>query len=386
MVINCTSSNIINMIIKIVFLLGAFVMLITLLSSYKYYRKKLLDINKFYNKVLFKLFCTILILSVPVILYKVVKPSFLFVCENEKETSNNAEKIRGEIALLKQSLSPSDYEMLKNEINEIIDEEIKKELQKELDDIEKYVTLNKTIESLKTDYKIKEYYSTYKEIEELSDNDMKNKLYTNIISLGKDKPLDVNSGYTLQSTNGISYYLGIPLHPLENMSLIVVMQPYSCHADLAINSSKYTDKEFFYIAPPSVGAYDDGTLKKFKVVIDDVVEKYKINKNKIIITGHSNGALSTLKLASFFPNYFAAAVPVSSTLPNFSGDPYVNTAFWGICGTKEACATTMQTYASRIINKGGTAKSSTYPGGHIDTGCVFLEKEVLEWALEQEKK
>ena len=77
---------------------------------------------------------------------------------------------------------------------------------------------------------------------------------------------------------------------------------------------------------------------------------------------------------------------ISSTIQNFSPRNYVKTAFWVICATGESCAKTMQEYSESINNSGGNAKYYTKPGGHMDTDCAFLDKEIIEWALNQEKK
>ena len=43
----------------------------------------------------------------------------------------------------------------------------------------------------------------------------------------------------------------------------------------------------------------------------------------------------------------------------------------------------MKEYANMI---GGSAKSSVVSGGHNDSACAFVNKEVFEWAIKQEKK
>ena len=76
MINNCTTNNIINLVIKIAFPVFVGIILLTLFVPYREYKKGNLSVNKYYNKVLLKMFLCILILSVPIILYKKVKPSF----------------------------------------------------------------------------------------------------------------------------------------------------------------------------------------------------------------------------------------------------------------------------------------------------------------------
>ena len=363
------------------------IILLNTLSLYLKYNKKNINSNVFYNKIIINLSLAIIVVVLPLVLNNNLSnqpvESLSQDSQNEKENITfNPEPIKQKINLLKNSLSLDEYNNIKNEIENITDLMIKNDLLSELGSLKVYVDLNETIENLKTSYDIEKYYNTYKEIEKINDNDIKSKLNTNIMSLNKGVPLNINSGTRSGKVNNITYYEVVPRHPLTNMPLIVVMQPYDCHASLAENSSRYTKEEFFFLTS-DVGPYNDNMLKDFKKIIDSTVSKYNINRNKIIITGHSNGGLSTLKMVSFFPNYFAAAVPISSTSPEFRASSYAKTAFWGICAQQESCATTMKEYASRI---GGNAHYSVVSGGHGDSGCAFLDKNVLSWALAQEIK
>ena len=375
---NCENANIINKIVKIGPLaLVAFILLLLFLDYHRY-KKDVMNKNEFYNKALIKIILAIVLLSVAIIgSKKVIKP-FIEKCHEVKENEDDSLKIREKIVSLKKSLSKDEYERIKNEVNDIKDQTMKNELLYELEDIEKYINMNINIDNLKSNYNLAEYYDTYLEIEKISDTDIKNVLQTNILSLGKGKPLKSVANERMGE-------LIIPKHPIENMPLVIVMQAYDCHIDFANNSSQYTDEEFFFLAP-DISAYDDGGLRKYKTVIDEVVEKYKINKNRIIVSGHSNGCLATFKLVDFFPDLFAAAVPISYHPNGFSASAYRSTAFWGICGTGETCKSTMTNFANSINRNGGNAKATTVDGGHMATACTFLEKDVLDWAFSQEKK
>ena len=360
------------------------IILLNILSLSLKYNKRQLKLDAFYNKIIINLSLAIIVIVIPFVINNSDSVESIPVDNpTEKEIITfNPEPLKNRISLLKQSLSLEEYNKIESEINNITDLMIKNDLISELGSLKYYVDLNETIENLKTSYDIEKYYNTYKEIEKINDNDIKSKLNTNIMSLNKGVPLNINSGTRSGKVSNITYYEVAPRHPLTNMPLIVVMQPYDCHASLAENSSRYTKEEFFFLTS-DVGPYNDNMLKDFKKIIDSTVSKYNINRNKIIITGHSNGGLSTLKMVSFFPNYFAAAVPISSTSPEFRASSYAKTAFWGICASQESCATTMKEYASRI---GGNAHYSVVSGGHGDSGCAFLDKNVLSWALAQEIK
>ena len=68
--------------------------------------------------------------------------------------------------------------------------------------------------------------------------------------------------------------------------------------------------------PWAEGAYDQSKvpiskhLYAAKALIDDIVEKYKIDKNRIYITGCSMGGFGTWDMITRFPGYFRAAMPI----------------------------------------------------------------------------
>ena len=382
---NCDNVNIVNTIIKISFFVFAFITLMTIFFNYQKYKNNNYEKEDFYKKIFIKVLLIVLFILIPIIIDKTLLTPYKVECIKEEEIKEKESIIKNELITLKESLLQSDYEKIENEINGIDDFIIQNVLRNELASIYKYVKLTSNIELLKVDYNLKDYYNLYKEIEKITDNNIKTKLINNINSLGKGKPLDVTSGFNIKRSGDIAYYEGIPLHPIENMPLVIVMQAYNCHVDFGKNQSKYIDEEFFFLAP-DVGMHNDNLLKEFKTLIDEIVTKYKINKNKIIITGHSNGARSTLKLVSFYPGYFSAVVPVGAHPSISKSDDHLKTSFYGICGTGETCKETMKNFIESITRRGGNAKYFIPEGDHMDTGCSFLNRDVLNWVFAQEKK
>lgn len=51
-------------------------------------------------------------------------------------------------------------------------------------------------------------------------------------------------------------------------------------------------------------------LEYFRVLIEDTVSRYPIDKERIYVTGHSNGAMMTQTLMRYMPEYFAGFAPV----------------------------------------------------------------------------
>ncbi len=404
---NCNNIEVVNIMMYCLFSIPIIVLLLFLILDIIKLKKEQMDKKRLYNKIIIKGFAIILLLIIVMLLEnKVIKPYITncnievkeiegkekeeqLIKEKEREEREKKEKtlqekidaINTEIDALEESLSQTELDKIKNEILEIDDVNSQNILYNRLVDFDEYIRLNASIESLKIKFKQAEYYNAYKDIEKISNEKMKDKLLTKISTLGRGKPIQVNERLTSNTEHKIFYYVGTPEHPTENMPLIIFMQPYSCHMELGENSSRYTDEEFFFIAPYTDINSDD-LYNGLKEIIDEVVEKYKINKNKIIITGHSNGARSAMHLVSLFPDFFAAIVPIGA----HAGTNYNFTAFFGICSEGENCKESMKEFVETANSHGGNARYSIVPGDHSSTGCSFLRSEVLEWVFAQEKK
>lgn len=50
--------------------------------------------------------------------------------------------------------------------------------------------------------------------------------------------------------------------------------------------------------------------KSLKMLIDDLIENYNVDKNRIYITGLSMGGYGTYEMLSRYPDLFAAAIPI----------------------------------------------------------------------------
>ncbi len=409
---DCNNINVLNKIVYIVFFVAIIVVLVFLILNIMKYKKEQIDKKDLYKKIIIKLLAVIILLIVPALFERIIVNPYNTSCEKEEKERQEKEKekeleekerekrekeklekekelqekidaINKEIDALEESLSQSDLDKIKNEMLEITDTNSQNIIYNRLLNFDEYVKINTTIESLKVKYNHAEYYNAYKAIEKISNEKIKAKLFTKISELGRGKPLNVSKQILSDTEYNIFYQVGIPEHPTENMPLIIFMQPYSCHMDLGKNSSRYTDEEFFFIAP-DVGSSNDDLLRKFKLIIDSVVEEYKINKNKIIITGHSNGARSAMKLVSFYPDFFAAVVPTGAH-PSLPKESIGITSFYGICGDGESCAETMREFVEITNYHGGNARCTIVHGDHDSSSCGFVRTEVLDWVFAQEK-
>lgn len=132
--------------------------------------------------------------------------------------------------------------------------------------------------------------------------------------------------------NFYEYCLIVPENAVENMPLIVFL-----HGDGLIGNKDglaecgivraakeiYGDALPFLLLMPSAREAtwtDYNYPATLKDLIDRTAEDYHADTEKIIITGHSRGAIGVWTMVDRYPGYFSAAVPVSC--PSIGYDPH----------------------------------------------------------------
>ena len=124
-----------------------------------------------------------------------------------------------------------------------------------------------------------------------------------------------------------------------------------------------------------------------KDLIDTVVSKYKINPDKIILTGHSLGSIGTWYMISRYGDYFSAAVPIScgcDAILNYENMAKVS--FWPFVGDSDEYEIRYRAGMERIVgelNKRGCDIELTVLKGqhHGQTKTDAFTIDVFEWML-----
>jgi predicted peptidase len=127
-----------------------------------------------------------------------------------------------------------------------------------------------------------------------------------------------------------------------------------------------------------------------KMMIDDVLSKYNVDKNRVYLTGLSMGGFGTWELAMAFPEYFAAIAPICG-----GGNPELvsqlkNIPVWVFHGKKDDAVPVYQ--SARMVDAlkaiGADVKYTVLPeGGHIDAWVyAYGEAGLFDWFLKHTKK
>ena len=211
--------------------------------------------------------------------------------------------------------------------------------------------------------------------------------------------------YELRTGRQFQYWISVPKNATSGMPLVIFLHgdgesgsPYALEANSTyVPMVKYLvngNKSNSYIALipvlPRYGARWTDSPSALKSLIDGVVSEYKINKNRIYIIGFSRGATGLWKMVNDYPNFFAAAVPVSN-YPQF-GESALNfrhTKIWGVAGEYETTPgwnvrDGMSDFINNINHGGGSAKMEVYPGQtHNTISGALRNSELVEWLLKQ---
>ena len=222
----------------------------------------------------------------------------------------------------------------------------------------------------------------------------------------------------------INYYEILPEKMEKNLPLIVFLHGNGgCSGNCEnwlngnvsilkyIRSGKaYAAGNFVFIAPHAHSIVGGDASKNWEYyeqdvmeLIESVVEEYKIDKKRIIISGFSGGTQGVWAYVTRNPDYFAAAVPVSCSALEFNAASFTTTPTWAISGRlgsedwETINGKEMERYVRQINSAAGSeiARYDYFSGYNHGTmqSLVFNDLDsnafdtlyLFEWMLQQEK-
>ena len=123
-------------------------------------------------------------------------------------------------------------------------------------------------------------------------------------------------------------------------------------------------------------------------LLDEIIEKYKVDQDRIYLTGLSMGGFGTWALAAHAPNRFAAIVPICG-----GGDPsrtkrIARIPAWVFHGGKDPTVPLemSQKMVEALKKNGGDPKFTIFPdAGHDSWTQAYDTPELYEWLLQQKR-
>ena len=222
--------------------------------------------------------------------------------------------------------------------------------------------------------------------------------------------LDIESGSYLEkftdpdTASYLDYYIHIPNNATADMPLLVflhgdgeVAKPWALenYGPIAAAREIYGE-EFPFIAVfpcTRMQSWTYGNIPNTLMgLIEYIADEYQIDRNQIMLTGHSRGSMGVWHMISMYGSYFSCAVPISCG-PEYTMDYEMASqvtirAVVGMVGELEGnYGRAMQRTIDAIIEAGGTAEIIILEDlAHEQTSTATYTEEMFEWMLAQKKE
>jgi Predicted peptidase len=152
-------------------------------------------------------------------------------------------------------------------------------------------------------------------------------------------------------------------------------------------AERNTDFPCVVLAPQCPGGED--WLNKadlLAALLDDILKKYHIDKDRVYLTGVSIGGKGTWYLACKHPEYFAAIAPIAAVnpiIPNTWNKQMVAMPIWAFHGEKDTVAPLKNDEAMIVAlrNQGGAPRFTILSDKGHNIAGVYKNKELYKWFL-----
>jgi predicted peptidase len=123
-------------------------------------------------------------------------------------------------------------------------------------------------------------------------------------------------------------------------------------------------------------------------LVDEIVEKYKVDTDRIYVTGLSMGGFGTWALAGFAPDRFAALVPICGGGDPMTARRLAHVPIWVFHGAKDPVVplAASERMVEALKKVKGNVKLTVYPeAGHDSWTETYNNPELYRWLLEQRR-
>lgn len=130
-------------------------------------------------------------------------------------------------------------------------------------------------------------------------------------------------------------------------------------------------------------------IESLNRILDHLLETLPVDRNRVYLTGLSNGGIGTWIWGETSPERFAALLLVCGMGIPWGAFALKDTPVWAFHG--EADGTIPCFESQRMVDginaAGGHARLTTYPGvGHNSWDYAYTDDEVVEWMLQQRRQ
>jgi predicted peptidase len=126
-----------------------------------------------------------------------------------------------------------------------------------------------------------------------------------------------------------------------------------------------------------------------KTLLDEIVEKYKADQDRIYVTGLSMGGFGTWSLAAYQPERFAAIVPICGGGEPITAKLFAHVPTWVFHGARDPVVPLERSekMVEALKKSGGEVKFTVYPeAGHDAWTETYANPQLYEWLLQQKRR
>jgi predicted peptidase len=146
-------------------------------------------------------------------------------------------------------------------------------------------------------------------------------------------------------------------------------------------------KDFpFVLVSPQCESGSHWNPQELAKLVEHAANTWRVNRQRLYVTGLSMGGLGTWSLISEFPGMFAAAIPICGRGDPAAAEKLKTTPTWIFVGAEDRAETVAncETMAAELKKAGGDVQIKVYPDLRHDCWTVTYENpEVYAWLLKQ---
>ena len=123
-------------------------------------------------------------------------------------------------------------------------------------------------------------------------------------------------------------------------------------------------------------------------LLDEIVANYKVDQDRIYVTGLSMGGFGTFALAAYQPNRFAAIVPICGGGEPRTARIFAHIPAWVFHGARDPVVPVQRSreMVEALKNAGGNVKFTIFPEAEHDSWTeAYANPGLYDWLLQQKR-
>jgi poly(3-hydroxybutyrate) depolymerase len=189
---------------------------------------------------------------------------------------------------------------------------------------------------------------------------------------------------------------GFAQHPAEKHPLLIYLHG-SGEAGIDIDDLKKhappkflddrADFPFIVVSPQAPYPPRGFDPEELSVLLDQLLQRLPIDKERIYLTGFSMGAYGTYRWASLHPETFAAIAPVSGAARPQDACSLRSVPIWAFHGAKDESVKVEDDEAgvNAIKECGGDIKITVYPDVGHSSDAAYADLQLYQWFLKHRR-